>query len=107
MYEVAEIASLTTLGSMVIFAGHSPIIANFDHLVFNLLFFHNFLSILFFESLHLGLDALQTVLVLQSQLDKRHHMDLVLSHSVEIIHLLLDLGVYYSFLLFKLIYTMR
>lgn len=69
MNEVAEVTPLAAHWPVIILARDSSIIANLNQLILNLFLFLNLFNILIFENLNLAFDALNTMLMVESQLD--------------------------------------
>jgi len=69
MNKVAEITPLAAHWPMIILAGDSSIIADLNQLILNLLLFLNLFNILIFENLNLAFDTLNSMLMVESQLD--------------------------------------
>ena len=66
MYKVAKVAPLAALRPMVILAWNGPVVADFDDLILNFLFFLVLLEIGILQGLDLAADALDGVLVIQA-----------------------------------------
>ena len=99
MNEVTKVSSLAAHWTMIIFAWYGPIITDLNQLILNFLLFLNLFNILIFENLNLAFDALDSMLVVKSQLNERHGFYLSIGHLVECLYLLLNLGLYLSLLL--------
>jgi hypothetical protein len=105
MDEMAEVSSLASLRPMVVLARHSPIISNFDELIFNFLFLLALLEIGLLDGLDLSLDVLDAMLVVEAHLDHGHGLQVLIGHLRELLNLLKDELIYGLPLLFQLLYT--